>query len=317
MPFIEKSAYKAPLFFSNAHYQTIYQSEFRRVDGVDYTRERIDTPDGDFIDVDWVRSNSDSLTILVHGLESGTKRPYMKGMVRALAKRGFDCAAMNLRSCSGEVPRTAVLYNAGKTDDLELLINKAFLMGYTKVSLLGFSLGGNIVLKYVGDKGKSIDRRIQKAAAVSVPCDLRSSTERLERFSNIVYNRRFVKKLKRKIRMVMAVAPESVSDDRFHLVKTMRDYDDNYTAPMFGFRNANDYYAKASSLNVLEKIAISTLIINAKDDPFLGEGCFPVSAARNNAFLFLEIPSRGGHVGFLTAKSEYYHEKRISDFFAE
>ncbi len=317
MPYIHPSSYHTPFWLRNPHYQTIYHSEFRRVTGITYLREQIETADGDFLNLDWVKNNQPRAAIVVHGLESSSHRAYLKGMVKAISKRGFDCAAMNLRSCGGEMNRTNVFYNAGKIDDLDEVVSHLETLGYSEIVLCGFSLGGNLVLKYVTEKGAQISRTISHAAAVSAPINLKSSSDALEEHKNLFYNRRFVKKLCRKITQKALLHPGSVSVEKLAQVKTLRDYDEHYTAPMFGYQNANDYYLQASSYAQLHQIAIPTLLINAQDDPFLGDGCFPITEATSHPLFYFEMTDFGGHIGFLTPKSdEYWHETRVAEFLA-
>ncbi len=319
MPLIKPSTYVPPRFLGNSHLQTIWHSEFRRVDGISYIRRRLDTPDGDFLDLDWVQNGYSKLAILVHGLESATSRSYMKGMVKALSRRGYDCLALSLRGCGGEMNRLATLYHAGKTDDLETSVLHAFDSGYSEIFPIGFSLGGSIVLRWLGEKEKNIDPRIRVAAAISAPCDLVSSNEALNRFSNRIYNRRFVRKLLNKVRAKADASPGSVELKSLADVRTLEEFDDRYTSRGFGFDGAGDYYRKASALPLLSRISVPTLLLNAGDDPFLGAGCYPETTAENSRFLFLEVPDHGGHIGFLTGKrgGEYWHETRVSDFFAQ
>jgi uncharacterized protein len=316
MPYIYPSTYKAPLLCGNNHFQTIYHSEFRRVDGITYNREKIFTPDGDFLNIDWLRNDKKSVVLILHGLESSADRPYMKGMVKALVLRGFDCAVLNLRGCGGEINKTPAFYHAGKTEDIETAVLHLQSKGYTSICLVGFSLGGNIVLKYLGERGKKALKYIARAAAVSAPCDLHSSSNSLEKITNKIYNKRFVKKLVRKIKAKMVLYPGMATDQYFRYVKTLRDFDDYYTAPMIGYSGANEYYTRESSLPLLSEIAVPTLLINAKDDPFLGKGCFPVEQSERSSALFFEAPERGGHIGFYTkpTNKEFWHETRVADF---
>jgi len=315
MPYIYPSSYQPPFLKSNPHYQTMYHSEIRRVKGINYIREQIDTTDGDFINLDWVKNNHHRAAIVIHGLESSTNKSYLKGMVKALATRGFDCAAMNLRSCGGEMNRTNIFYNAGKIDDLDDVVRHLEMLGYQEIVLCGFSLGGNLALKYVAEKENKISKSIFRCAAVSAPIDLKSSSEALEEQRNLFYNRRFVMKLHKKMQSKALLQPGSVSLDNFTMVKTLRDYDEHYTAPMFGYQNAEDYYLHASSRPQLHQIAIPTFLINAKDDPFLGDSCFPVEEAISNPLFYFEQTDFGGHIGFLTSKvAEYWHETRVANF---
>lgn len=316
MPYIYPSTYTAPRFRANRHFQTIYHSEFRKVPGVAYSREKINTPDGDFLNIDWNIKGNKKAAILVHGLESSPDRSYMKGMVKALSERGFDCAALILRSCGGEMNRKPMFYHAGKTDDLETAITHVKGKGYTTICLVGFSLGGNIVLKYLGERGRQAQDLISCAAAVSTPCDLASSTESLEKFSNKIYNKRFVNKLIRKIRGKLQILPGFIDEKLIRKVKTLKDYDNIFTAQMIGYADGAEYYKRESSLPLIPEISVPTLLINAKDDPFLGKKCFPVEEAEQSSSFYFEETDHGGHMGFYTVPSdgEYWHETRVSEF---
>lgn len=318
MPVIFPSSYKPPLFLHNSHIQTIWHSEFRRVDGVFYQRSRIDTPDGDFLDLDWIRNGRSRLAILIHGLESSTSRGYMKGMVKALSARDFDCLAMSLRGCSGEPNRLPTFYHAGKTDDIETTVNHAHASGYRSIYLIGFSLGGNMVLRWLGEKGTDLPHCLKAAAAVSAPCDLVSSSVALNRFSNRIYNKRFVRKLIRKVRAKGDLIPDLLEPGFLDPVKTLEEFDDLFTSRRFGFDGVKDYYQKASSAPLLNRITCPTLLLNAQDDPFLGPGCFPEKEARASSCFHLESPEHGGHIGFLTGnlKGEFWHERRVAEFFS-
>ena len=228
MPLIEPSSYSAPLLLSNPHLQTIWHSEFRIPPALLYRREKIDTPDDDFLNIDWVASGSSRTALVLHGLESSAFRPYIKGMVAALQARGFDCAALNFRGCGGELNRTRSLYNAGKTDDVHTAVMHLIGKGYREIVLCGFSLGGNVVLKYAGEQAEAINAKIIGCAAVSAPVDLSSASVALGRRANIFYNRRFVRKLYRKVRDKMIAQPGSIDTAGFARVRSLRDYDELY-----------------------------------------------------------------------------------------
>ena len=318
MPVIEKSTYKAPFLLRSGHLQTILPTLFRKVEGVKYVRERIETPDGDFIDLDCSRVGSESVVILSHGLEGNSGRAYMKGMIMAFNKRGWDGVASNFRGCSGEVNRNAVTYHSGKTEDLQTVIDHVISAGgYKSVTLVGFSLGGNLTLKYAGERGKKILPQVKCAVGISAPCDLVSSTIELHKPKNSIYSRRFLVTLIEKMKQKESVHPAGISRD-YEAVKTLKDFDNMFTAPLNGFRDAMDYWTKCSSKNFIGNTAIPTLIINAKDDPILGEECYPYNEAGENSLLYLEVPGRGGHVGFMSFGNdgEYWHETRTAEFAA-
>jgi len=316
MPIIQ-SNYKPPLFFKNRHLQTIFPANFRKIKSINYKRERIATPDNDFLDLDWSTVNSNQLAIILHGFEGDSQRDHIKGMVKAFNTRGWDSVAMNQRSCSGEPNRLIKSYHGGATADLDCVISHIIdLKRYQQITLIGFSLGGNIVLKYLGEKAQSLLSLIGKAACISAPCDLGGASVKVSR--NPVYYKYFIALLYKKLKAKMAAMPGKISIEKFKTFKSLMDFDDVYTAPDNGFKNANDYYTQCSSIHFLKSIAIPTLILNAKDDPFLSDSCFPINEAKSNNNIFLEIPAHGGHTGFMSFNKakEYYSEQRVAEFIA-
>ncbi len=320
MPLISPSGYRAPLMFSNPHVQTVFPSLFRRVSGVHYRRHRIDTPDNDFLDLDKSTVGSRRLAIILHGLEGDSSRAYVLGMVKAVNKIGWDALVVNFRGCSGVSNKRVRFYHSGDTQDLETVISYVTANeNYSELALIGFSLGGNIILKYLGERGTQTNSLITKAVAFSVPCDLESSSHHLARSANKIYLKRFLRLLRKKIRMKMAIMPEQISDHDYKTIKTFKEFDDRYTAPMFGFSGAEDYWRKASSKPFLASISIPALLVNAADDPFLTDLCYPTEEAKNNPRFFLEIPKFGGHVGFMAFNPtrEYWSESRTVSFLAD
>lgn len=324
---IVSSTYSPPRFLSGGHLQTLYASLVRRVDFPYDRRERIETPDDDFLDLDWAESTSSAapeteegrrVTVLVHGLEGSTDRTYMRGMARALVRRGWDVCALNLRSCSGEMNRQVTSYHSGKTEDLALVIAHVLDQGYSTIALVGFSLGGNITLKYLGERGPDLDDRIRRVVTVSVPVDLKASLHQISRLRNWHYTQYFLRSLRRKIRTKAEQHPDAVHTEPLEDVRTLRDYDEAYTAPLHGFRDADDYYVRASSKPLLANITVPTLLVNAANDPFLTASCYPRAIARTHDWLELEVPESGGHVGFVSFndEGEYWSERRAASFLA-
>lgn len=316
MPVIDNSTYRPPFMLANNHLQTIIPTLFRRVKGITYTRERINTPDGDFIDLDFSRTGSDRAVVLSHGLEGDSGRAYMLGMALAFNRRSWDSIAFNFRGCSGEPNWQPQTYHSGKTEDLHSVVEYLITeKKYRSISLVGFSLGANLTLKYAGERGKSIFPEIRSAVGISAPCDLASSAEELHKPKNIVYARRFLRTLLEKMKAKEHLHPQGITRD-YSSVRTLKDFDDRFTGPLNGFRDAAEYWEKCSSRNVIASTAIPTLIINAKDDPILGERCFPYDEAGLNSYLHLEVPGNGGHLGFVTfgKNGEFWHETRAAGF---
>lgn len=314
---ISSSDYKPPFFFGHAHVQTVFPSVFRKVKGISYQRERITTPDSDFLDADWSRVGSTSVGIICHGLEGDTNRHYMKGMVKALNKNGRDALALNFRSCSGEPNKQVRSYHSGISEDLECVVQHVINTGlYDEIALIGFSLGGNVVLKYLGERGTSVNPIIKKAVCFSVLCDLKSGAIRMEAPDCRIYMKRFLKMLHDKIRAKMEKFPGQLDDKGYEKIKTFRQFDDRYTAPMNGFKDAEDYWQRSSCKPLIPDIAIPTLLVNAQNDPFIAEACYPIAEAKASPNFFLEMPKSGGHVGFISFDQDgaYWSDRRMIKF---
>ncbi|RAU83569.1 YheT family hydrolase [Pontibacter arcticus] len=307
------SAYRAPFYLFNGHLQTIVPSLFRQVTGITYTRERLSTPDNDFLDLDWSRVGADALLILSHGLEGDTMRPYMQGMVKAFNERSIDALAWNYRSCSGEPNKLLRSYHLGASDDLGIVIQHALATNaYKKVYLTGFSAGGNITLKYLGEAPDQVPAEVQRAAVFSVPIDLKSSAKRISK----VYTRRFLKSLGKKLEQKKALYPDDLDLKAYNVLWSFPEFDNRYTAPLHGFKDADDYYARSSSKQFIASIKVPTLLVNALNDPFLTPDCYPVQEAENSSTFYLETPATGGHVGFASTAGNglFYSEERALQF---
>ncbi len=318
MPIIT-SPYRAKGVFRNAHFSTIYSAKLRPTVSLLQQRERMRLQDGDFMDVDWSFANypSRKVAILLHGLEGNSKRNYIKGAGRVLAENNWDVAAVNYRGCSGETNLLYSSYNAGKTDDLESVIN--FILKkdrYDEIALIGFSLGGNLLLKYLGER-ETFPKELKRAVAVSAPLNLKGSLESLTKFYNWVYRSTFLKDLKEKYREKMQHFPEKMNSSELKNIKSLLDFDNAYTAPAHGFKDAYEYYEKNSSGQFLKNITIPVLILNAENDSFLSAACYPKELAKNSQNIFLESPKHGGHVGFHLSNKIYYSEKRALQFLEE
>lgn len=314
MPLVA-SAYRAPLgVLRSGHVQTVWPALFRRVRGVAYTRERLELPDGDFVDLDWLRRGQARVAVVSHGLEGDAHRPYVRGMARALFEAGWDVLAWNFRGCSGPPNRLARFYHSGATDDLDAVVQHALGQGYRRLALVGFSLGGNLTLKYVGERGEALDPRVGAALACSVPVDLAAGAAHMARPAARLYMRRFLRALQAKLQAKQHLYPAVLDTAGFEALRTFAQFDGRYTAPLHGFRDAADYWARASSGPLLPAIARPTLLLNAADDPFLPPSCFPVEMARTHPHLALEVPRHGGHVGFVLAGRTYYAERRAVAF---
>lgn len=313
---MNKPIYRPPPLLGNGHVQTIFPVLFRTVSDVTYTRERISTWDNDFLDLDWSCRESDRLAVISHGLEGNTSRNYVKGMVRAMNLAGWDALAWNYRGCSGEPNRQLRSYHNGATDDLDWVIHHAAdSRQYDQIALIGFSLGGNLTLVYLGRD--RVHPTVSNAVVFSVPCDLAASARKLARPVNTIYMRRFLKDLHHKIKEKGKRLHHPLLDDKgYEKIKDFKGFDDRYTAPMHGFKDAEDYWHSCSSLQFIESIQHPCLIINAVNDPFLARECFPVAQAENNPFVTLKTPASGGHVGFIAFNhsGRYWSEIQAAEF---
>ncbi|NJB68912.1 hypothetical protein GGQ74_002606 [Desulfobaculum xiamenense] len=325
MPILPIPDYSPPAMLANGHVQSIAPSLIRPVPHVDYVRERMDTKDGDFILLDWSFASgpggSERLVIVTHGLEGHSRRKYVCGMARALNRAGWDVLARNCRGCGGEMNRLPRFYHSGEIEDLHATVHHALAVGrYRQIALVGFSMGGNQTLRYLGLDPDRVPREICAAVAVSAPCDLADSVRKLESLpAGRIYVEYLLHSLRAKVRAKHAMFPDIFDITGLDAISTFREFDERYTAPLFGFENAEDYWRKASSRPVLRDIRVPTLILNAKDDPFLGPRCYPEDEARENPNLYLETPESGGHVGFilLDPAGEFWSEKRSAAFLNE
>lgn len=323
MPLIDESDYRAPLGFKNHHVQTIFPTVFRRVQAPGYTRERLETPDGDFIDLDWAHCGHQTrrVAVLLHGLEGHSQRKYMLGMVRALNAQGIDAVSFNFRGCSGEPNRKLHFYHSGFTPDLHTVIQHLEnIPHYQSIVLIGFSIGGNQTLKYLGEAPQNVSPKIHKAVCFSVPIDLETCARKMDAPAQAIYLKRFLKLFKEKIELKrqhwQGPPHESLELHGFEKLKSFFDFDNRYTAPLFGYASALDYYAANSSKQFLQYIAVPTLLVTALDDPFLDEGCFPTKLAKEHRYLYLETPRQGGHMGFVSKHPQgvYWSEARALKF---
>lgn len=322
MPIIQRSAYPGPpLYQFNAHLQTIVPSVFRKVDPPPYERERLELPDGDFLDIDWlVQQKTPKLVIIGHGLEGSSDRTYVRGMAQYLFRHGWDVLAWNCRACSGEMNRQPRLYHHGEIGDIEQVIRHALQRKpYEQLSLVGFSMGGSIVLKYLGVHERSdLPVQLNAAVAISAPCDLEAGVDKLEHPGNRFYRQRFLQRLKVKLAQKAEQFPELIDLANLERVEHWRDFDAFFSAPINGFTSAAEFYQAASAKNFVAGVRIPTLLVNAQNDPLLTPSCNPVEVAEQNPHFFLERPKRGGHTGFaLPGKTHTWAEFRTLQFLTE
>ena len=211
------------------------------------------------------------------------------------------------------------MYHSGETTDLHCVVEYCVIQGYSRIALVGFSMGGNQVLKYLGEARHRVPKEVKAAAVFSVPCDLAGSAGELDRFSNRIYMINFLKTLRQKVRYKNIRYPDYYPLEGLDNIKTFAEFDQRYTAPIHGFSSARDYWQKASSLPYLSRIRIPTLLVNARNDPFLSDSCFPDQVAEHSAYLYFEAPREGGHVGFTSPLGvrQYWSESRAASFLSQ
>lgn len=303
--------YKPPPWLRNGHVQSIWPTLFRKVNLEEPVSEILPTDDNDELHLDWYRQGSDRLAVLSHGLEGHSRRPYMRGLARALLNEGWDVLAWNFRSCGGVMNHQPRFYHSGATGDLDRVVQHGLGKGYKALFLSGFSMGGNLTLLYLGQQSERVDSRICGAITYSVPCDLAGSADTLALPSRRIYMQRFLKDLRVKMEEKSQRFPELIDTGDFDGIRTFHEFDDRFTAPLHGFRDAQDYWANCSALGKLKDIRVPSLIVNAADDPFLSAHCFPETREQLGAHVRLESPRWGGHVGFVEhARDGYYWSER-------
>jgi uncharacterized protein len=301
----------------NPHIQTILPALFRSKPKLSLLRKIIITNDDDFLDLDYYEpnSNSNKIAILIHGLEGSSQDHYILSTALRLSKLGINSLCLNLRSCSGRPNNLINSYHSGKIEDLELTLSSID-NRYKEIYLIGFSVGGNIVLKYLGERASAIDSRIKKAFAISPPLDLQSSAEALSKPVAKIYMSKLLYNLRKKIKEKMKIYPMQIGDAGFSTIKNFYDFDSRYTAPLNGFLSAPDYWSKASSKNHLEQICVDTTILSSLDDPFLGHECFP---ELKNSFVKTIYTQIGGHLGFFKldwrqSRIDFLYEEMLDEW---
>lgn len=302
--------YKPSLLFKNPHINTVFPTFFRKIK-VNYVREKIFLKDSDFLNFDWIKNGNKKLIILCHGLEGSSNSHYMKAFAKYFSERAWDVLALNYRGCGGEINPSPFYYILGKGDEIEIALKYA--SPYDEIVLVGFSLGANKILHYLGSENNK-SRKIKGAFVVSPPCDLQGSSLVMLKKHNKVYSDFFLKRLKEKVLKKEKKYPNIFSDfeiqlDRVLNTKNLIEFDNEFTAKLNDFKNAEEYYMKNSSLYCLDKINIRTLILTAMDDPMMSEGCYPKEISNLNPFLELKTPEYGGHVSYTSFNKEYWLEK--------
>lgn len=292
--------YVPPAWLKGGHAQTIWPLAIKGELPV-LQRRRWTTPDNDFIDVDCLpRQDDQPLVVLFHGLEGSSRSHYARSLMREVAARRWNGAVVHFRGCSGEPNRLARAYHSGDANEVDWILRR-FAEKYPDVQryAAGVSLGGNALLCWLGTRGEAASKLITRAAAISAPLDLQASGHRLAKGFNKVYTEYFLHSMRKLAAEKARRFPDRFDARKAQRARTLAEFDDAYTAPLHGFRDADDYWLRASAKPLLGRIAIPTLVLNAKNDPFLPCQALP-TAKQVSPFVRLEQPEEGGHVGFVT-----------------
>lgn len=281
------------------HIQTILPSLFRKPPVPNAAPRTLDTEDGDILRYHHLTGGNSRLVIISHGLEGSFESSYVLGMMNALHLVEWDVLAWNMRGCGDEPNRLVTWYHSGQSKDLKTVVSFAQTLGYSEIALVGFSIGGNITLKYLGEEARALQGTISRAVVISVPMDLAGSAAQLARRSNAIYMQYLLRPLRRRMRQKARLFPNTFDIRDLSSITTFHEFDTRFTAPFHGFSSVNEYWERSSSLNYVREIAIPTLAITSIDDPFLSRTCIPDELAKGLPLFTLEASSHGGHVGFI------------------
>ncbi|MEQ8240270.1 MAG: alpha/beta fold hydrolase [Cyclobacteriaceae bacterium] len=314
MPLVIPSKYqKRPSYLFSAHLETIVPSVFFKAPTLHYERERLELEDGDFLDLDWLKQDNKKCMVITHGLEGSSDRYYVKRTAQFFHSRGWDILTWNCRSCSGEMNRLPRFYHHGDTDDLAQVVDQATSKNYEHVILFGYSMGGSMSLKYLGEK-RHLHPSIKGATTFSVPCNLRDSAVEIHKKGNRFYERRFLEKVVDKMKIKSKTMPE-IDISGIDELPDFDSFHERYTVPLHGFSSLDDFYNQSTCDQYLSNIKKPVLIVNAQNDPMLGDKCYPRNLAQQSEHVHLEIPRVGGHVGFtLSPKNFSWMEYRAEEF---
>lgn len=295
LPRFQTPAFAPPWWLRNAHVQTLCPKFFRKRPALALQRERLELADGDFIDLAWVRETQGPIVLMLHGLEGNLRSHYVLPVLASLAQAGLQPVFMFLRGCSDEPNRLPRTYHSGAVEDLAVVLAMLRDSGRVVAAALGFSLGANLLLRYLGLSGGAA--LVRTAMAVSVPFVLGDAARRLEQGSSRIYQHYLLGRLKRSYRRKFTALPSPLSVD-LDRIQTLWQYDQAITAPLNGFAGADDYYRRCSSIYYLGGITVPTLILHSLDDPFM----YPHNVPRADQVgpgVQLAIQAHGGHVGFI------------------
>ena len=297
---------------------TVYASLVRWIPKVKFNRERIEIDQSDFLDLDWKKVGSKKLVLILAGLEGKSTSLYSRAAVRYFNRQNWDAVCMNYRGCSGEPNRLLRGYHMGASDDVKFSIDHIIAKyNYDEIVILGYSLGGNLALKYIGEENENLPSQIKATVSFSVPMDIKKSNERLNKWYNWHYIKWFMITLNYKANQKKRQFPEALKKYKgFFMTGNFVYFDTHFTAPANGFKSVDDYWESSSCKPYLNKIKIPSLIIASNDDTFISNNCYPKPQAENNSKLFLEITNHGGHCGFIRNffEKNWWMEERAFQF---
>jgi predicted alpha/beta-fold hydrolase len=316
--------YSPAWWIPGGHLQTLWGKLFRRQTPAPTVLERWDTPDGDFLEIHRLGAGPGApRMLLLHGLEGTVRSHYAQALLNEAARRGWGADLLIFRSCGSQPNLTRRFYHSGETSDVGFVLDRILdEFPSSPLALAGVSLGGNVLLKFLGERGLNLPPQLKAAAAVSVPFDLARSSRRINRGFSKFYQRFFLNSLRKKAQEKALRFPDLAPQDRIAALRTLEDFDNLITGPLHGFRNAQDYYARSSSLSYLKDIRLNTLLFSAIDDPMLPAGVLDEvrEVAKGNRALEVDFVDKGGHAGFITGsvpwRPFYYAEHRVGEFFA-
>jgi predicted alpha/beta-fold hydrolase len=321
---VSRTTYRPAWWVPGPHAHTLWGKLFRRATPAPTRTERWDTPDGDFVDVvrlDATLGAAAPRLLLMHGLEGTQRSHYAQGMFDQARRRGWGMDLLVFRSCGGETNRARRFYHSGETSDFAFVLDRvAREHPRAPLGLVGVSLGGNVLLKFLGERGAELPAEVRGAAAVSVPYDLARGSRHIAQGFSRVYEAHFLRSLRGKVQAKLERYPDLVSAASMASVRTLYDFDDVVTAPVHGFRDAEDYYTRSSAIRFIDRVRVPTLLLSAVDDPFLPADVLDDvrAIAVGNPALHVEFVPRGGHVGFVGGRvpwrPEYYAERRTAEF---
>jgi len=313
MPIIQ-SNYRPPAYLLGGRLQTIAPFLWVKQDKSLYQTEKLELSDGDFLELDWIRGGHNRLMVICHGLEGNSRSHYVQQMAQHFSTKGWDILAIHARSCGREINRLPVLYHGGSTSDIDAAVT-AYADKYDSLVLVGFSLGANMLLNFAA-RHRTPDN-LRAIATFSVPCDLQRSEQQIDRWINRVFAKKFLLKMKNKVRKLETHYPGTFDINALDEMTSLQAFNANYTSPYSGFASLDDFYLAGGCLDSLKEIRLPTLMVNAKNDPFLSDTSYPIDLASKSDYVFLELPKRGGHSAFPITTTESWMPERVERFLNE